>query len=228
MNKILAFIILFYIWDKSSAQKDTLYIEEKLSIDTVVEPYVLPILEINDYDLRGHFKNENLKVVINDLGAYQYKDSTLVNAKIKLWLHTDFTNCTGPNTFGYWTGNIIDGKKNGEWIKKIRETKSKQYVTVKISNYTYGILDGKYQVFDLNGNTLYFNTPHPLFSEEHKNYEVFKNGTGWYFDYFYETGVLMELGFYKQNKKHGAWIIYDKKGDEMKTEFYDNGTLINN
>ncbi len=74
-----------------------------------------------------------------------------------------------------------------------------------------------------DGKTLYPMKPHLLFPDENK---IFKNGTGWYYDYYYETKSIKVLGHYKNGKKDGIWIYYDEKKNEILREYYSNGVLI--
>ncbi|OEK07635.1 hypothetical protein A8C32_17720, partial [Flavivirga aquatica] len=58
-------------------------------------------------------------------------------------------------------------------------------------------------------------------------YTDFKNGTGQYYDYYYDTGILKEKGYYRNGKKYYAWIVYDRQGNETKREYYNNGVIVN-
>lgn len=195
----------------------------------------LPLLSINDFNMKEHYVNYSFEskftVIINKDGLYQFKDSTLVNAKTKIWLHSGFEKNSDTDsdfsTYGFLEGTIIEGKKEGKWSKKISVSQKQKYVTVKTFNYQNGVLDGKYQVFDSDGNPLFFTIPHPLYPEEYKAYEIFDKDTGYYYDYYYQTGVLKLRGHYKNNKKDKMWIYYDISGNEVQVEIYSNGVLIN-
>ena len=71
------------------------------------------------------------------------------------------------------------------------------------------------------------NTVRPLYPETYKNYTLFENGTGFYYDYYYDSGVLKETGYYRNGKKQNDWVIYDKIGKAIKRERYYNGVIIN-
>ena len=227
---LLLFFIVPFFWS-CSAQKRQISIEE-VQLDSLIE---IPLfsLRINDYDLSESILHE-YQLEVNDQGVYYYKDSVLVNAEIEIILHkspeikTDsIADDEAPLiAYGVLEGKIINGKKEGEWTKKIKNAKSSNYVTVKVLHYSNGVLEGKYQVFNTSGELLFFIVPHPLFPEEYKGYEVFENGTGFYYDYYYQTGVLKEKGFYKNGKKHLTWQLFDENGNEIKREEYRNGVLI--
>lgn len=231
MNRFVLVCIVLSFWN-CSAQKDTIQIKEVFPVE-IEEDILFALLYINDYNLED--ETAELKIVVNEKGLYQYKDSTLVNANTKIWLHkfpkinkNKITDCGElPIPYGYLEGKIINGKKEGKWFKKIKIPKQPHYVIVKMLHYKNGVLDGKYQVYDTNGKVLYPLEPHPLYPDEYENYETFKTGSGWYYDYYYETRILKETGFYKKSKKNGSWILYDKNGNEIKREYYSNGMLIN-
>ncbi len=222
MNRLLFFIFSMFILS-GVAQIERVKLDTTL-VKEIKEESLLFLLYLNDYSLEDAVAR--LKLIINEKGFYQYKDSTLVNAAVKINLHkflkadkNNIPDCgTLPIQNGYLQGNIVSGKKEGKWLKKIKTPKYPHYVTVKILHYKNGVLDGKYQTYNTDGKALYPSEPHPLFPDEYKDYQMFKNGTGRYYDYYYEIGVLKIDGFYKNNKKHNEWIYYDKKGNEIHKE----------
>jgi hypothetical protein len=114
---------------------------------------------------------------IDNQGRYQYiQDTTLFEGTLRIALLKDLNNDTGPKTYGYLTGRIEKGKKEGEWKKEIIVEKGDnfKYTTVKLLNYSKGVLNGKYQVFNLNGEVLSPNTVHPLYPETNSVQNVFK------------------------------------------------------
>jgi len=234
MKKALTHIVLCLLFS-CSAQKKQIIIDEikEVQPDTLIEESLFS-LHINDYDLTESLLNER-ELVINESGLYQYKDSTLVNAKTKIWLHKfpkiDKNKISDsrepPISYGYLEGKIINGKKEGKWLKKIKTPKQPHYVIVKILHYANGVLDGKYQVYNTNGRALFPLEPHPLFPDEFKDYETFKNGTGFYYDYYYETETIKTQGYYKNNQKNGRWVYYNESGNEIMREYYSNQILIN-
>lgn len=44
---------------------------------------------------------------------------------------------------------------------------------------------------------------------------------------YYENNIIKSKNIYKNNKKHGTWIFYDREGLDYKTEYYSNGNFIN-
>ncbi|WP_205635367.1 hypothetical protein, partial [Flavivirga aquatica] len=91
---------------------------------------------------------------INDEGLYErIKDSLLFNGLLHMVLREDYYNDTGPTPYGFLSGDIKDGKKEGEWEKEVF-VKGEESAIVKVMNYANGVLHGKYQVFDLKGNVL--------------------------------------------------------------------------
>ncbi len=204
---LFIFILFIYLFEGCSLQQHNTSFNkiEVNTLDTVdIEEVEIP-LSVNDY---------NLSLYTDDNGLYRHKDSTLINAKIKIYLHTfpkvnssTITDCEkDPICYGYLEGKIINGRKEGKWLKKIKTTKHPHDIIVKVLHYDNGVLNGKYQVYDTNGKALYPIEPHPLFPDEYKNYQIFKNGTGWYYDYYYETKSIKVSGHYKNGKKNGTWI----------------------
>ncbi len=105
-------------------------------------------------------------------------------------------------------GSFNKGYKNGFW-----KTQCKNRL-VKTMNYNQGLLIGRYRVYNVKGDVLYITT-------------LGAKGTGKYKDYYYETGILKEEGRYKNGKKEGQWLYYDKNGKETRSEKYKNGILMN-
>lgn len=228
MKKICLLLFFGSLFLNCNGQKKVIIENDTLKTLEKLEDYVSADKSLS----RDSFSNGVSILQINELGLYQYtKDSTLFNGKLRIALLKDLNNDTGPRTYGYLSGNIINGKKQGEWKKEIYigdNSTNKIYATVKVANYSHGTLHGKYQIYNLNGEILTPNNTHPLFPEEYKDYSTFKNGTGRYYDYYYDSGVLKEEGYYLNGKKHLDWIIYDKKGNQIKRDHYINGVLINN
>ncbi|WP_234859061.1 toxin-antitoxin system YwqK family antitoxin [Aquimarina aquimarini] len=232
MKHITLYFLLLLNLSSCSAQKDTVQIKE-VALEEVEKDLLFLSLDIKDYDLKD--KIDNLQLTVNKDGLYQFKDSRLVDAEIKIWLH-EFSeidkdviaDCEEPPiAYGYLEGKIIDGKKEGKWFKKIKTPIHPHYIIVKVLHYTNGFLNGKYQVYDTNSRILHPIDPHPLYPDEYRNYTDFKEGTGLYYDYYYSTGILKEKGFYLHGKKHSVWLIYDRKGYPIKKSIYNNGVLLN-
>lgn len=43
---------------------------------------------------------------------------------------------------------------------------------------------------------------------------------------YYENGKLECSGFYKQEKKNGTWLFYDRNGKHIRTEQWDSDKLV--
>ncbi|WP_205635386.1 hypothetical protein, partial [Flavivirga aquatica] len=125
-------------------EKDSLLKESKLS----------DLLFINESFRNSIHEGNKVVLRVNNKGFYEYKkDSTLYNGSLDITLHKDFNNDTGPKIYGSLSGDIKDGKKEGEWEKEVF-VKGEESAIVKVMNYANGVLHGKYQVFDLKGNVL--------------------------------------------------------------------------
>ncbi|WP_234859058.1 hypothetical protein [Aquimarina aquimarini] len=168
-------------------------------------------------------------ITINKEGLYVYiKDSTIVNADMEISLYSEPNDSVNTHLIGYLKGLIKEGKREGIWTKEFKTNKQNEFVTVKRFNYSNGILDGKYQVFDINGKVLSpFLSTHFDRADKKSYYSMYKNGTGYYYDYYYNTGILKERGYYLHGKKHSVWLIYDRKGYPIKKSIYNNGVLLN-
>lgn len=83
-------------------------------------------------------------------------------------------------------------------------------------------------MFDKDGKVL-----HPNISKSNNTskktieYSMFKEGTGNYYDYYYDTGILKKEGYYLYGKKHGTWFYYNEEGKLTHAEHYIKGVLIN-
>ncbi|MDO6674202.1 hypothetical protein Q4517_01395 [Tenacibaculum sp. 1_MG-2023] len=235
MNKLILYILVFFLYN-CSVQKEQMKNAEikQIQLDTLVEKDILLMpLYVDDYSLED--KITKLKIIINEYGLYQFKDSVLVDGEMEITLHEfskidkdKITDCEEPPIpYGYLEGDIINGKKEGKWLKKIQVPKPPYNIIVKILHYKNGVLDGKYQVYNTKGRALYPMDPHPLYPDEYKDYQIFKKGTGWYYDYYYEKEILKVKGYYINSIKEGAWVYYDKNGNETHREYYKKGVLIN-
>ncbi len=202
----------------------------------------LPVLHIIDYTLRDI--DSGVKLHINSKGQYQYSDSSIVNAIVYLYLTKGDDN---SSVYGWLNGKIINGKREDTWIKKVY-IKKKKTALVKEMHYNNGLLNGKYYVYNIKGEILRRNfypgkTPPCLMffidgncvsEEEYINVKnktkeptcFFKNGTGLYLDYYYDSGTIKERGKLQNGIKQFHWYIYDKKGEIVNVETYYNGKSI--
>ncbi len=201
--------------------------QKKVVIEDVEREYLTE--EVTEHLRKIPLLEEEAKQVmtINNEGLYIYvKDSTLVNANMKIALYSLPNNSTNTHLTGYLKGLIKGGKKEGSWVKEWK--KGNTFVIVKRFNYSNGILDGKYEVFDLDGKVLspFLSTDFDK-ADEKNYYETYKNGCGYYYDYYYDTGILNERGYYVNGKKHAIWVIYTPEGEEVKKYIYNNGIIIN-
>ncbi|GGX07858.1 hypothetical protein [Aquimarina muelleri] len=224
MKNISLCLFLFLVFSKCFSQKEVIIKESEREFFTEKITEYLKIVPISEY------KNTKQLMIINKEGLYEYvKDSSLVSAQIEISLYSAINDSLNPSLIGHLKGFIKEGKREGIWTKEIFNKKKNKFVVVKTFNYLNGVLNGKYQVFDLNGKILspYLSNPFDV-DEEKSYYEIYKNGSGYYYDYYYDTGVLKETGRYLKGKKNSRWIIYDSNGKVVKKESYYNGFLINN
>ncbi len=158
-------------------------------------------------------------ITINNKGEYLYEDSAQVNAIVYIYL----TSCNNK-IYGWINGKIINGKKEGLWIKEIYTHKRKS-VLVQEMNYTEGLLNGDYCVYNLKGEilTTYYDT---YYRKDMKGKIKFTEGTGMYMDFFYDTGSLKETGQYEKGKKQGIWRLYDREGNIIISNYYHQGHTV--
>lgn len=78
-------------------------------------------------------------------------------------------------------------------------------ITFKEAHYKKGVLTGEYWVKSLSGKMLYKTK--------------FRQGTGYWKDYYYEEGTIREEGQVTRHYKTGEWKYYNKSGgiDSIKT-----------
>ncbi len=165
------------------------------------------------------------EITLTEDNSYIYKDSSFADGQYTIWLTKNEGDTDDPGIYGKLKGSVINGKKVGEWHKYLYAKDT--IILVKTSNYSNGLLDGKYSVLDYNGDTLYYWTiikGHPFM--DGVKYGVFENGTGHYYDYYYDIGVLSVKGFMKNGKRHGYWYYYDRQGNKIREEHYNNGLLV--
>lgn len=223
MKILILYILLLLNLSSCIAQKEgvTTEIKRDYVIEEVTENLrKIPLLQDEDTER---------VMTINDEGLYIYiKDSTIVNANMEISLYSEPNDSISTHLIGYLKGLIREGKKEGLWIKEFKNEEENKFVKVKEMNYTNGILDGKYQVYDINGKVLSaFLVTELDKTSEKRYYEMFKNGTGYYFDYYYDSGTLKERGYYLKGKKHSVWVIFDRVGLPIKKYVYNNGIILN-
>ena len=57
---------------------------------------------------------------------------------------------------------------------------------------------------------------------------MYEKGTGFYYDYYYDTSILKEKGHYRNGKKSHNWMVYNQNGKVIKKEYFIDGVLVNN
>lgn len=102
-------------------------------------------------------------------------------------------------------GAFINGEKNGEWITYSRKGK-----LIRKLNFNKGVLNGKVEVFYLNGK--------PKVNGQFENGSKIGRWT-----YFTKKGKILSEGNYHANKPTDVWVINDKKGKKPVVQ-YDYST----
>lgn len=141
---------------------------------------------------------------------YNRKNNKQLNSDYAIFLkRTKHTDTPIKDYFEYIVaeGNFKNGYKDGLW-KTTYENK-----LVKTENYNNGLMVGRYKVYNTKGDTLYQTTFGP-------------QGNGKYQDYYYNTGILKEEGFYKNGKKDGEWCSFDEEGTLIESIDYRKGVPI--
>lgn len=67
-----------------------------------------------------------------------------------------------------------------------------------------------------------YNGEVPYMCSRHPGYKI-KNGK---FEEFYTDGQIKTIGFYKNDRKQGVWKYFDNVGKNVKTEKFENDTLL--
>ncbi|KGN82326.1 hypothetical protein HW49_02085 [Porphyromonadaceae bacterium COT-184 OH4590] len=113
------------------------------------------------------------------------------------------TYYTKGQTIGDEYTYIYNGYPEGKY--SVIYTEDTVPITFKEAHYKRGVLTGEYWVKSLSGKMLYKTK--------------FKQGTGYWKDYYYEEGTLREEGQVTRHYKTGEWKYYNKSGgiDSIKT-----------
>lgn len=108
-------------------------------------------------------------------------------------------------------GEFVNGLKNGEWITYSRKGK-----LIRKINYDNGLLNGKVELFYLNGKP-------KVSGQFEKGIKIGK----WI--YYTEKGKVLSEGSYASNKPIDIWTINDKKGKKPVVQYDYNSKkyLIN-
>lgn len=181
------------------------------SSDSAIEEYEFHF--VNDYNLQSDLSGDTYKLLFMDSCFYSmFKDTVLVNGMLSLnidkkILPNDYVTLEQDGFFASLTGEIINGKKEGIW--KMKQFVNDDYTVVKQMNYSNGMLDGDFYLFDSNGRVM--------------DTLRFVQGTGLYLDYYNYTGKLKVKGYLRQGRRDGRWSFYDGNGELLKVEVYKNG-----
>lgn len=108
-------------------------------------------------------------------------------------------------------GEFVNGLKNGEWITYSRKGK-----LIRKLNYDIGLLNGKVQLFYLNGKP-------KVTGQFEKGNKIGK------WTYYTEKGKILSEGNFDNNRPIGIWTINDKKGKKpiVQYDFNSKKYLIN-
>lgn len=126
-----------------------------------------------------------------------------------------------------------NGLKQGKWIEKIIEQKGYgYYIYKKVMNYEDNLLQGKYEIYDSDGNVI----------EIGKYKDDLKDGEMERYSFDQNIKKLIESGDYIEGKKEGQWFEENKIGCYLNNkrngiweniitgekETYINGLLVGN
>ncbi len=108
-------------------------------------------------------------------------------------------------------GEFINGVKNGEWVTYSRKGK-----LIRKLNYDKGLLDGKVELFYVNGKP-------KVTGQFEKGNKIGK------WTYYTDKGKILSEGNYNNNKPIDTWSINNKKGKKpvVQYDFNSNKYLIN-
>ncbi|MDC1106636.1 hypothetical protein OAT16_08005 [Prolixibacteraceae bacterium] len=234
MKHIFAVIILTLLTFSLSARDHRVKKQRNKAVEKANRS--LPRLHVLDYNLNEINRDTSLFLIHQ--GLYLDLDSTKLNAVVYIYL----TNTDEKDTvYGWICGKIKDGKRDGTWTKEVYTIKHKHVVVQKL-NYSNGLLDGDYFAYNLQGEILRVDYGGDMPSDlvcklkgkwvsEKEYFDVkigqktgtFVQGTGFYLDYYYETGKLKERGGIKNGKKIGLWYVFDPTGKVLRIDTYHNG-----
>ncbi len=222
MKHIILLLILYpclLIKSQDFSDFDDIEFETIEDVEIVETPNLINIsLSSNKDEFTGK------EIILTEDNSYIYKDSSFADGQYTIWLTRSKGDINDLIIYGHLEGNVVNGKKEGEWRKYIyaRDTT----LLVKISNYSNGLLDGKYIIFDYDGDTLFHAPEYDVLGNKYPVYETFEKGTGYYYDYYYDIGVLSVEGYMKNGKRYRCWYYYDRQGNEIRREHYNNGMLV--
>ena len=129
------------------------------------------------------------------------------------------------------SGNIVNGKKNGEWISYYGNGQLSEIIIYKNGKiesnefyYENGQLIDKLKYKDGKEHGIQIRTDR-YGNRYHENYkDGIEHGLS---EGYFSSGNLMYTGSYKDGKKNGLWEYYFKDGSIEKTETWKNGIKQN-
>ncbi|MFP4026102.1 MAG: toxin-antitoxin system YwqK family antitoxin [Thiohalospira sp.] len=108
-------------------------------------------------------------------------------------------------------GEFVNGLKNGEWITNSRKGK-----LIRKLNYDNGLLNGKIELFYLNGKP-------KVTGQFEKGNKIGK------WTYYTEKGKILSEGNFDNNKPIDTWTINDKKGKRPVVQYdFNSKKYLNN
>ncbi|QZE14224.1 hypothetical protein K4L44_17195 [Halosquirtibacter laminarini] len=234
MKHIFVIIILAFLPLALSARDHRVKKQRNKSLEKMNRS--LPRLHVLDCNLKEI--NRDTPLFLIHQGLFLNLDSTMLNAVVYIYLTKTDEKST---VYGWISGKVKDGMRDGTWIKEVYTIKRKHVVVQKL-NYRNEQLDGDYFVYNLQGDILrtdyggdlpvsvYYTLKGKWVSEK-QYYDVkrgqktgsFVRGTGFYLDYYYDTGKLKERGALKDGKKDGQWYIFDPTGRALRVDTYHHG-----
>ncbi|GAF05917.1 toxin-antitoxin system YwqK family antitoxin [Saccharicrinis fermentans] len=197
---------LYYNEPKMYVNTKGLYI----NVDSTLLTAYLNVDTTEDTDILTMYRNDNLSC---GLEGKMIKRKKRKKELPFIDIHDSFSEFGESNFLtGRLEGNVIKGKKEGLWIEHRSFESEIALIHIKNMNYINGLLDGKYCVFNNQGDTL--------------GISLFKQGTGNYVDFYSTSGVLKEKGQLVNGKKEGRWYFYDEEGELIKSSIYKNDYCI--
>jgi len=127
---------------------------------------------------------------------------------------TDYSDDDDRFYIGYIEGAFINGVKEGLWEKQVYgrvDSRLSIFSRVIAESYKNGVLHGMRTIYDLKG--------------EYLSRSLFVDGTGDYNDYYYDTRKPAVLGFMVYGKRHGRWLYFNRDGQLIREENYEQGVL---
>jgi antitoxin component YwqK of YwqJK toxin-antitoxin module len=192
---------------------------------------------LNEYLKRGYVPIHDVEEVPINEQIHRENNYSSIELKVDEYFHY-MSMCDDDPMEIFKVGNMIDGKKHGEWLITFPDTKR---LLLK-EEYNNGIKEGNWKEYVGNDEKNWKieegeysnNKKVGCWTEYFKNNNIhiqrhYEKGIPYSISIYYENGQLKQEGYFRDSViKYGKWVSYEEDGTLFSENYYNikNGNLI--